>query len=68
MGLGLAICKEIMEAHRGEVRVRDNEGGGSVFSIHLPMASRLVDRQQVEAEHGGGNDCIGLRNGFQSTQ
>jgi two-component system sensor histidine kinase GlrK len=48
VGLGLAICKEIMEAHRGEVRVRDNEGGGSVFSIHIPMASRLADSQQVE--------------------
>jgi len=42
VGLGLAICREIMQAHNGRVWVRDNPGGGSVFSILLPLASDCV--------------------------
>lgn len=36
VGLGLAICREIMDAHRGTVTVRDNEKRGSVFTVVLP--------------------------------
>ena len=38
VGLGLAICREIVEAHGGRVWVSDNRGSGSVFSFHLPLA------------------------------
>jgi len=34
-GLGLAICRAIMQAHRGAIWVEDNPGGGSRFSIML---------------------------------
>jgi PAS domain S-box-containing protein len=30
-GLGLPIAKQIVEAHKGEIGVRDAEGGGTVF-------------------------------------
>lgn len=36
VGLGLAICKEIVELHRGTIGVDNNEGGGSVFWIRIP--------------------------------
>ena len=35
-GLGLALCREIVEAHRGKLRVARREGGGIVISLTLP--------------------------------
>ena len=36
-GLGLAICKNIVDAHRGQIRVESRRGGhGSVFVVSLP--------------------------------
>ena len=35
-GLGLALCREIAEAHRGKLRVARREGGGLVVSLWLP--------------------------------
>jgi signal transduction histidine kinase len=36
-GLGLAIAKEIIEMHRGEIRVENNTGQGCSFHITLPV-------------------------------
>ncbi|QQL50819.1 tetratricopeptide repeat-containing sensor histidine kinase [Mucilaginibacter ginkgonis] len=37
-GLGLSICKQIIEKHGGRIWVDDNPGGGSVFCIALQKA------------------------------
>lgn len=37
LGLGLAICKAIAEAHGGGIRVEDNKPRGSVFTVSLPL-------------------------------
>lgn len=36
-GIGLNICKEIIEAHRGTITVESELGNGSRFIIHLPL-------------------------------
>lgn len=38
VGLGLAICRTIMDAHRGRIWVEDNPGGGSVFRVEMHAA------------------------------
>jgi len=38
LGLGLAISKEIVEAHSGRVSVESRLGEGSTFSVQLPLA------------------------------
>ncbi|MBX9951533.1 MAG: PAS domain S-box protein [Candidatus Obscuribacterales bacterium] len=36
-GLGLPIAKQVIEAHEGQIGVRDNEGGGTIFWFTIPM-------------------------------
>ena len=37
LGLGLYLCKAIVEAHGGTIRVEDNQPQGAVFSFTLPL-------------------------------
>ena len=39
-GLGLSIVKHIVINHNGEVFVKNNKLGGSVFHIHLPIKNK----------------------------
>jgi signal transduction histidine kinase len=37
IGLGLSICKQIVEEHEGSIYFESNEGEGTVFYIRLPL-------------------------------
>jgi len=38
-GLGLAICKRIVEAHKGDISINSKEGEGAEFLVRLPLSS-----------------------------
>ncbi len=49
-GLGLAICKAIVEAHSGSIEVSSQAGTGSKFELRLPTAKTM--QLKTTDEHG----------------
>ncbi len=47
-GLGLAVCKGVIEAHNGHIWVEAREGGGSIFCFTLPMG--IIEREREDDE------------------
>lgn len=48
MGLGLSICREIVEAHDGRLTATPNPEGGTVFRLTLPMPPEAIPRESPE--------------------
>ena len=57
VGLGLAICRAIIEAHRGRIWAENNAGGGARFSFTLPLGTPpeppevIPDPTEIRATH-----------------
>lgn len=47
LGLGLSIVKAIVDAHRGEVDVQSTVGVGTVMTVTLPGARKVVQQTQT---------------------
>ena len=41
MGMGLSICRTIVEAHRGELSAEDGDDAGTVFCLTIPTPAAL---------------------------
>jgi signal transduction histidine kinase len=48
-GLGLSMCREIIEAHHGRIRVDSTVGKGTAFTLKLPTVTKATGRQSVPA-------------------
>lgn len=48
-GLGLAVCHAIVRKHEGTITVAPNPGGGTLFTIFLPVAAAVAARSEAEA-------------------
>jgi PAS domain S-box-containing protein len=59
MGFGLAICKRIIEAHRGTISVKTEKGHGTTFTLTFPIESKI--------ESGGENIWINIPESSLST-
>jgi CheY-like chemotaxis protein len=52
LGLGLAICKQLVELHGGSIRAASQgEGKGATFSVHLPLSIVQLDDPGVPRVH-----------------
>lgn len=43
LGLGLALCKSVIEAHGGTITVAENVPHGCIFSFTLPLSEVIID-------------------------
>jgi nitrogen fixation/metabolism regulation signal transduction histidine kinase len=46
-GLGLTLCREVMDAHGGRIALTNREGGGMIVTLWIPKAAS-APQQQIE--------------------
>ncbi len=60
VGLGLALCRRIVEAHGGRIVAESAEGGGATFTVSLPkrMTQNVLLRAPEVPFAGGLNETL----------
>lgn len=49
MGMGLSICRSIIEAHGGRIWASSEAGKGAIFNVSLPASTQLIELNEVPA-------------------
>jgi two-component system sensor histidine kinase KdpD len=52
VGLGLTICRAIVESHQGKIVATNRPGGGAKFTFTLPLGTPPAAALEAEAAHG----------------
>ncbi|KPV53758.1 hypothetical protein SE17_07715, partial [Kouleothrix aurantiaca] len=50
-GVGLAICKGLIEAHAGTIAIFDRVGGGTLVRIRLPLHADIPQKEGLLWQH-----------------
>ena len=50
-GIGLAICKKIMERHGGTISAESNPGEGTAFTLTLPLAPPRKEKHMTRKDN-----------------
>jgi PAS domain S-box-containing protein len=51
-GIGLAICRKVVQAHGGQLDYSDRPGGGALFRVYMPAAATQPDLAKPKARRG----------------
>jgi two-component system, OmpR family, sensor histidine kinase KdpD len=54
VGLGLSICRAIIESHQGKIVAAQRPGGGAIFTFTLPIGTPPVPAIEAEAQAADG--------------
>jgi two-component system, LuxR family, sensor kinase FixL len=49
LGIGLSICRVIIEAHGGQLEAKDGPGGGTIFRFTLPRSPMPSEKGERSA-------------------
>jgi two-component system sensor histidine kinase KdpD len=52
VGLGLTVCRGIVEAHGGKIWAQNRDGGGAAFQFTLPLEGKPPEIKPEEESHG----------------
>lgn len=58
-GMGLAVCRRIVEQHGGTIAARNQPGRGAVFTLTFPLASTLTKKKEIGAATGNQHENHG---------
>jgi len=59
-GIGLSICKQLVDLMGGHIQVRSRPGAGSTFSFDIPLARPAADVDAASTKAASAPEAVGL--------